>query len=80
MANVCVITADGSGMSLVVAKDKKIVISSKTLESVPPFSVEDRIDKPEELGYAFATIAGETNGYPAGDDVLCGGGSTYGMK
>lgn len=45
-----------------------------------PFSCEERMGKPEELGYAIATVADERNGYLAGVDVLCDGGSTNGMK
>ncbi|MBR5501739.1 MAG: SDR family oxidoreductase [Oscillospiraceae bacterium] len=45
-----------------------------------PFSAEERMGKPEELGFALATVADERNGYLAGVDVLCDGGSTYGMK
>jgi NAD(P)-dependent dehydrogenase (short-subunit alcohol dehydrogenase family) len=45
-----------------------------------PFSAEERMGKPEELGYALATAADERNGYLAGVDVLCDGGSTNGMK
>ena len=45
-----------------------------------PFSCEERMGKPEELGYALATLADERNGYLAGVDVLCDGGSTNGMK
>ena len=45
-----------------------------------PFSAEERMGKPEELGYALATVADERNGYLAGIDVLCDGGSTNGMK
>ena len=45
-----------------------------------PFSAEERMGKPEELGFALATLADERNGYLAGVDVLCDGGSTYGMK
>lgn len=45
-----------------------------------PFSAEERMGKPEELGYALATVADERNGYLAGVDILCDGGSTYGMK
>ena len=45
-----------------------------------PFTAEERIGKPEELGYALATLADERNGYLAGVDVLCDGGSTYGLK
>ena len=45
-----------------------------------PFSCEERMGKPEELGFALATVADERNGYLAGVDVLCDGGSTNGMK
>jgi len=45
-----------------------------------PFSAEERMGKPEELGFALATLADERNGYLAGVDILCDGGSTYGMK
>lgn len=45
-----------------------------------PFSAEERMGKPEELGFALATLADERNGYLAGVDVLCDGGSTNGMK
>ncbi len=45
-----------------------------------PMSAEQRMGKPEELGYALATVADERNGYLAGVDVLVDGGSTNGMK
>ena len=45
-----------------------------------PFAAEERMGKPEELGYALATVADERNGFLAGVDVLCDGGSTNGMK
>ena len=45
-----------------------------------PMSAEERMGKPEELGYALATVADERNGYLAGVDVLVDGGSTNGMK
>lgn len=45
-----------------------------------PFAAEERMGKPEELGFALATVADERNGYLAGVDVLCDGGSTNGMK
>ena len=44
------------------------------------FACEERMGKPEELGYAIATLADERNGYLAGVDLLCGGVSTYGQK
>lgn len=44
------------------------------------FSCENRMGKPEELGFALATLADERNGYLAGVDVLCDGGSTRGQK
>ena len=37
-----------------------------------------RMGKPEELGFALACVADERNGYLAGVDVLCDGGSTNG--
>ena len=45
-----------------------------------PMSCEERMGKPDELGYALATVADERNGYLAGVDVLVDGGSTRGMK
>lgn len=45
-----------------------------------PFSAEERMGKPEELGFALATVADERNGYLAGVDVLVDGGSINGMK
>ena len=45
-----------------------------------PFSAEEHMGKPEELGYALATVADERNDYLAGVDVLVDGGSTNGMK
>lgn len=44
------------------------------------FAAEERMGKPEELGYAIATLADERNGYLAGVDILCDGGSTAGQK
>ena len=34
----------------------------------------------EELGFAIAALADERNGYLAGVDILCNGGSTTGQK
>lgn len=45
-----------------------------------PMSAEERMGKPEELGFALATVADERNGYLAGVDVLVDGGSVNGMK
>jgi len=45
-----------------------------------PFSAEERMGKPEELGFALWSVADERNGYLAGVDVLVDGGSTNGMK
>lgn len=44
------------------------------------YAAEERMGKPEELGYALATVADERNGYLAGVDILCDGGSTAGKK
>lgn len=43
-------------------------------------AAEKRMGLPEELGYAIATVADERNGYLAGVDVLCDGGSVNGKK
>lgn len=43
-------------------------------------SAEERMGRPEELGYAIATVADERNGYLAGVDVLVDGGSTNGKE
>ncbi|MCD8084747.1 MAG: SDR family NAD(P)-dependent oxidoreductase [Clostridiales bacterium] len=48
--------------------------------SMLAFACEQRMGKPEELGYAIATLADERNGYLAGVDVLCDGGSTNGKR
>ena len=45
-----------------------------------PKSAEQRMGRPSELGYALATVADERNGYLAGVDVLCDGGSISGLK
>ncbi|MGN1399106.1 MAG: SDR family NAD(P)-dependent oxidoreductase [Erysipelotrichaceae bacterium] len=41
-----------------------------------PLTAENRMGKPEELGYAIATVADERNGYLTAVDVLCDGGAT----
>lgn len=43
-------------------------------------AAERRMGKPEELGYAIATVADERNGYLTGVDVLVDGGSVIGKK
>ncbi len=45
-----------------------------------PYTAENRMGKPKELGFALATIADERNGYLTGVDVLIDGGSVSGMK
>lgn len=45
-----------------------------------PASCEERMGKPEELGFAIAMVADERNGYLAGVDVLVDGGSVRGMQ
>lgn len=39
-------------------------------------TTEKRMGKPEELGFAIATVADERNGYLAAVDILCDGGAT----
>ena len=48
--------------------------------SIIPFTAEERMGKPEELGFAIAMLADERNGYLAGVDILCDGGGIYGQK
>lgn len=43
-------------------------------------TAEKRMGKPEELGFAIASVADERNGYLAGVDVLVDGGSVIGKK
>ena len=43
-------------------------------------AAEKRMGRPEELGYALATVADERNGYLAGVDILCDGGSVNGKN
>ena len=45
-----------------------------------PATCENRMGRPEELGFALAMVADERNGYLAGVDVLVDGGSVRGMK
>ncbi len=44
------------------------------------YAAERRMGRPEELGYALATLADERNGYLTGVDVLCDGGSGSGKR
>lgn len=43
-------------------------------------TAEKRMGKPEELGFAIASVADERNGYLAGVDILVDGGSVNGKK
>ena len=43
-------------------------------------TAENRMGKPEELGYALATVVDERNGYLTGVDILCDGGSISGKE
>jgi len=43
-------------------------------------TAENRMGTPSELGYALAAVADERNGYLAGVDILCDGGSVTGKK
>ena len=78
-----------------MSKEKIIVLSGRTVSKLEkavgkleekegsaliPFTAEERMGMPEELGYAIATAVDERNGYLAGVDILCDGGSTNGKK
>jgi NAD(P)-dependent dehydrogenase (short-subunit alcohol dehydrogenase family) len=51
-------------------------LEEKEGSSMLQYGAEKRMGKPEELGYAIATVADERNGYLAGVDILCDGGCT----
>lgn len=53
---------------------------AKTCDTSLDTTAERRMGTPEELGYAIATAADERNGYLAGVDILCDGGSVIGKK
>lgn len=55
-------------------------LEAKEGASLLDTTAEKRMGKPEELGYALATVADERNGYLAGVDILCDGGSTNGKN
>ena len=55
-------------------------LEAKEGGSLIGFAAEKRMGRPEELGFALATVADERNGYLAGVDILCDGGSTTGMR
>ena len=58
-----------------------INVAKSVYDFVPlDFSCERRMGKPEELGFAIASLADERNGYLAGVDVLCDGVSTRGQR
>lgn len=44
------------------------------------YGVQQRMGRPQELGFAIASAADERNGYLAGVDILCDGGCTAGRK
>lgn len=52
----------------------------QTPNAFVPFSAEERMGTPEEIGYLLSTIADERNGYLTGVDILCDGGSINGKK
>lgn len=56
------------------------VLEAKEGGMLIPMTAEERMGKPEELGFALAMLADERNGYLAGVDVLVDGGSVNGMK
>lgn len=55
-------------------------LEAKEGDMLIPFTAENRMGKPEELGFALYSVSDERNGYLAGVDVLCDGGSTTNMK
>ena len=55
-------------------------LEKKEGEFLIQYTAEGRMGTPEELGFALATLVDERNGYIAGVDILCDGGSIIGKK
>ena len=55
-------------------------LEAKEGGSLIRYAAEERMGTPDELGFAIAMAADERNGYLAGVDILCDGGSTNGKK
>ncbi|MBA4698444.1 MAG: SDR family NAD(P)-dependent oxidoreductase [Ruminococcus sp.] len=63
-----------------VATDMGNLEETKDGGSLIRYTAEERMGTPEELGYAIASLADERNGYLAGVDILCDGGSVHGKQ
>ena len=84
-AKQCAFAYGKSGIRVVSLSPGLIATDMGRLEakeggSLIGFACEERMGKPEELGFALAMVADERNGYLAGVDVLCDGGSISGMQ
>lgn len=55
-------------------------LEAKEGSTMLKYGAEERMGKPEELGFAIAMLADERNGYLAGVDILCDGGCTTGRN
>lgn len=81
----CAFDYGSKGIRVVSLSPGLIATDMGNLESehgggMPAFSCEGRMGTPEELGFAIATLADERNGYLAGVDILCDGGTIRGQK
>ncbi len=81
----CAFEYGGKGIRVVSLSPGLIATDMGNLEtehggSMLQSSCEERMGKPEELGYAIATLADERNGYLAGVDILCDGGTIRGQN
>lgn len=84
-AKKCALEYGAKGIRVVSLSPGLIATDMGNLEkeeggSLIDFAAEKRMGKPEELGFALFAVADERNGYLAGVDVLCDGGSTTHMK
>ena len=81
----CAFDYGSKGIRVVSLSPGLIATDMRNLESehggsMLAFSCEGRMGTPEELGFAIATLADERNGYLAGVDILCDGGTIRGQK
>lgn len=82
-AQKCAFEYGRSGIRVVSLSPGLIATDMGNLESseggkMLKYGAEERMGKPEELGFAIASLADARNGYLAGVDVLCDGGCTNG--
>ena len=79
-AQKCAFAYAAKGIRVVSLTHGAIEMENADNERMLPFTVEGRGAKPQELGYALATLSDERNGYLSGVDVQCDGGYASGKN